>query len=109
VSNGLELLVFRLKTKDHIHTVLHQCHLLEYTSSKRVITVAIACDIYGALPANHLGGDFSNTAGRIIDLTLLGASGMRRVGVCGLAGYVVAVQYIVRKKVNLGDVIRVTR
>jgi hypothetical protein len=48
MSNGLDLLVFRL-----IHTVLYRCRLLEYTlvTTKPVIV----CDIYGALPAkSHL-------------------------------------------------------
>ena len=46
--NGLDLLVFRLKAKELIYTVLYECRLLEYTiltTPKRIIAVAIVSDI----------------------------------------------------------------
>ena len=52
--NGLDLLIFRLKAKELIYTVLYKCRLLEYTiltTPKRIIAVAIASDNYGDLPA----------------------------------------------------------
>ena len=45
--NGLDLLVFRLKAKELIYTVLYKCRLLEYTiltTPKRIIAVAICRD-----------------------------------------------------------------
>jgi hypothetical protein len=61
--NGLDLLVFRLKAKELIYTVLYKCRLLKYTifiTPKRVIAVAIASDIHGdptsmvIYPPNHV-------------------------------------------------------
>jgi len=52
--NGLDLLVFRLKAKELIYTVLYKCRLLEYTiltTPKRIIAVAIASDDSSDLPA----------------------------------------------------------
>ena len=46
-SNSLDLLVFRLKAKELIHTALYQ----PFAQINRIIAVTITSKIHGALPA----------------------------------------------------------
>ena len=63
MSNGLNLLVFRLKSKELIHTP-YMCRLLDHNTPKCVIAVAIASEIQGALPAKSRLGQLLEIGSR---------------------------------------------
>ena len=68
MSNGLNLLVFRLKSKELIHTMPYMCRLLDRNTHdntpKCVIAVAIASEIQGALPAKSRLGQLLEIGSR---------------------------------------------
>ena len=76
MSNDLDLLVFRLKAKELIYTVLYKCRLLEYTLfiTPNVSSPSLSPPTFMVLyPQNHVWGNYSNMVKGIVVLILLRA------------------------------------
>ena len=74
--NGLNLIVLRLKAKELIRPVLYRCRLLKYTTFTTPKRIAVAIAIAKSMvldPQNHVRGNYSNIAERIMALMPLGA------------------------------------